>query len=208
MKELTLTRALVELKLYDSKITKAINDLSPVSYSLNNIVIEHRKTKEEFVSDYKSSIQKISDLRNNKTILKNALMKANAETKVNILEKEYTILEAINRKNDINVEKAIVKKLKSSLNEAQAKTNQIKDNVEADIERTINSKSGSSGNQSKDYVETIRNSYNSRMPELINDKDVEKLIIEKEEEIDNFLAEVDFVLSETNALTKIKVELK
>lgn len=86
-KELTLTRALVELKLYDSKIQKAIDELKPVSYSVNNVVTDYRQTPNEFIGEYKSQMQKIKDLRNNKTLLKNALMKANATTKVTIADK-------------------------------------------------------------------------------------------------------------------------
>ncbi len=207
MKEFTLTRALAELKLYDSKISKAIGELRPVSYSINDIVVDHRQTPKEFITEYEKQMQSITDLRSNKTALKNALMKANAETKVKIGGKEYTILEAINRKNDINVEKNIVRVLEQSLNNAVSKANQIKDTVEASIEKTINSKSASSGNQSKDYIQTVRDSYNSQMPKLVNDEGVQKLIEEKEAEIEEFVAEVDYVLSEVNAITKIKVPL-
>ena len=108
MKELTLTRALTELKLLDSKISKAIQELKSVSYSVNNIVPEFRVTSDEFKANYNSQMQSIQDLRNNKVILKNALMKANAETKVTIGGKEYTILEALNRKTDISTENLLV----------------------------------------------------------------------------------------------------
>ena len=92
IKEFTLTRALVELKLYDSKISKAIQELKSVSYSVNGIVPDFRVTTEEFIKNYKSQMRSIEALRENKTILKNALMKANSETKVTINGKEYTIL--------------------------------------------------------------------------------------------------------------------
>ena len=206
-KEFTLTRALVELKLYDSKIEKAIKELKPVSYAINKIVVDYRQTKEEFLDNYKAQMQSVSDLRKNKTTLKNALMKANAETIVKIGEKEYTILEALNRKNDIRTEQLLISQLKNHLNNAIARTENIKNDIEANIERTINSRSSSSGNQSKDYVQTIRDSYKDQMPELVNADVIEKLITEKEAEITEFIAEVDFALSEINAITKIKVQL-
>ena len=206
-KEFTLTRALVELKLYDSKIEKAIKELKPVSYAINKIVVDYRQTKEEFLDNYKAQMQSVSDLRKNKTTLKNALMKANAETIVKIGEKEYTILEALNRKNDIRTEQLLISQLKNHLNNAIARTENIKNDIEANIERTINSRSSSSSNQSKDYVQTIRDSYKDQMPELVNADVVEKLITEKEAEITEFIAEVDFALSEINAITKIKVQL-
>lgn len=206
-KEFTLTRALVELKLYDSKIEKAIKDLKPVSYAINKIVVDYRQTKEEFLDNYKAQMQSVSDLRKNKTVLKNALMKANAETIVKIGEKEYTILEALNRKNDIRTEQMLISQLKNHLNNAIARTENIKNDIESNIEKTINSRSSSSSNQSKDYVQTIRDSYKDQMPELVNADVVEKLITEKEAEITEFIAEVDFALSEINAITKIKVQL-
>ena len=206
-KEFTLTRALVELKLYDSKIEKAIKDLKPVSYAINKIVVDYRQTKEEFLDNYKAQMQSVSDLRKNKTTLKNALMKANAETIVKIGEKEYTILEALNRKNDIRTEQMLISQLKNHLNNAIARTENIKNDIESNIEKTINSRSSSSSNQSKDYVQTIRDSYKDQMPELVNADVIEKLITEKEAEITEFIAEVDFALSEINAITKIKVQL-
>ena len=206
-KEFTLTRALVELKLYDSKIEKAIKELKPVSYAINKIVVDYRQTKEEFLDNYKAQMQSVSDLRKNKTVLKNALMKANAETIVKIGDKEYTILEALNRKNDIRTEQLLISQLKNHLNNAIARTENIKNDIEANIEKTINSRSSSSSNQSKDYVQTIRDSYKDQMPELVNADVIEKLITEKEAEITEFIAEVDFALSEINAITKIKVQL-
>ena len=207
MKEFTLTRALAELKLYDSKISKAINELKPVSYSINNIVTDYRQTPKEFIETYNSQMQSISDLRNNKVLLKNALMKANSETLIKIGNKEYTIVEALNRKADIRTEQQLINVMKQHLNNAISKSNIIKDNIEVNIENAINSKSSSSSNQSKDYVQNIRDSYANQMPELVNADVVEKLIKEKELEIEEFVSEVDFVLSEVNATTKIKVPL-
>ncbi len=208
IKEFTLTRALTELKLYDSKVTKAIQELKSVSYSINKIVVDYRQTADEFIKNYNSQMQSIQDLRNNKVILKNALMKANAETKLKIGEKEYTILEALNRKTDIQTEQYLVNTLKQQLSVAVSKSNQIKDTVESNIEKTINSKSSSSGNQSKDYIQTVRESYKDQLPELVNADVVEKLIKEKEEEIAEFISEVDYALSEINAITKISVDFK
>ena len=208
IKELTLTRALVELKLLDSKISKAIQELKSVSYSVNGIVPDFRVTSDEFKANYNSQMQSIQDLRKNKVILKNALMKANAETKVNIAGREYTILEALNRKTDISTENLLVQTMKKQLSNAIANVNNITESVEANIENTIRSKSSSSGNQSKDYIQTVRDSYKPQMPELVNADVVEKLIKDKEEEISEFIAEVDYALSEVNAITKIKVDLK
>ena len=206
-KELTLTRALVELKLYDSKIQKAIDELKPVSYTVNNVVTDYRQTPNEFIGEYKSQMQKIKDLRNNKTLLKNALMKANATTKVTIADKEYTILEALNKKQDIQTEQYLINVLKHSLSNSVSKVNNLQEQVEDRIEKTINSKSASSGNQSKDYVQVVRDSYSDQIPKLVNADVIEKLIIEKENAVSEFLAEVDFALSEVNATTKINVDL-
>ena len=206
-KELTLTRALVELKLYDSKIQKAINELRPTSFSVNGVVVDYRQTIEEFTNNYNSQIQKIKDLRNNKSLLKNALMEANASTKVKIGNKEYTILEALNKKADIQIENEIVRVLKQSVVSSNNRISNITDQIESNIEQTINSKSASSGNQSKDYIQSVRDSYKSQLPQPVNIEQVEKLILEKEAEIAEFLAEVDFALSEVNATTKITVNL-
>lgn len=208
MKEYTLTRALVEIKLYDSKIEKAIKELVSVSYKVNEIIPEYRMVENDFLKVYTAQMQKISDLRANKSALKNALMKANAETKVLIADKEYTILQALNKKSDIYLDNMLVNTLQTQLKSAIAKVNTINEKIESDIERTINAKSSSSSNQSKEYIQQVRDGYKSQIPALVNDSVVEELIQTKTVEIENFLAEVDFVLSEVNATTTIKVDLK
>ena len=208
MKEYTLTRALVEIKLYDSKIEKAIKELVSVSYKVNEIIPEYRMVENDFLKVYTAQMQKISDLRANKSALKNALMKANAETKVLIADKEYTILQALNKKSDIYLDNMLVNTLQTHLKSAIAKVNTINEKIESDIERTINAKSSSSSNQSKEYIQQVRDGYKSQIPALVNDSVVEELIQAKTAEIENFLAEVDFVLSEVNATTTIKVDLK
>lgn len=98
--------------------------------------------------------------------------------------------------------------MKKQLSASIANVNSINNSIESNIENTIRSKSASSGNQSKDYIQTVRDSYKPQMPELVNADVVEKLIKDKEEEISEFIAEVDYALSEVNAITKIKVDLK
>ena len=134
-------------------------------------------------------------------------MKANTTTKVTIANKEYTILEALNKKQDIQTEQHLINVLKHSLSNNVSKVNNLQEQVEDKIEKTINSKSASSGNQSKDYVQVVRDAYNDQIPKLVNADVIEKLIIEKENSVSDFLAEVDFALSEINAITKINVDL-
>lgn len=208
MKEYTLTRALAEIKLYDSKIEKAIKELVSVSYKVNEIIPEYRMVESDFLNAYNAQMQKIRDLRENKTVLKNALMKANAETIVTIADKKYTILEALNKKSDIHLDNMLVNIVNNQLKSTIAKVNTINEKIESDIERTINAKASSSSNQSKEYIQQVRDGYKSQIPTLVNDGAVEELIKTKTEEIENFLLEVDFALSEINAITKIQVQLK
>ena len=206
MKEISLTRALVELKTYDDRIKKAIQKLVPTAKVVNGIVIGSTLTEKEFLKEYESNFQSLVDLRKNKEVLKKALMEANATTKVKIADKEYTILEAKKKKSDIAYDNILYNQLATIYNQSVKLVDTHNETIENRIQEAINSTAGSSANKSKEYIENIKEQYKKDFAVCLNKDEtvvaINKIVSDKDE----FLKEVDFALSEINAITKIKIE--
>ena len=102
MRTITITEALNELKLYDSKINKAITNAKLAGAAKKSADKIGVVTKDEFKEKAKSSYQSIVDLIENRNALKSAIVKSNAVTEVEIAGKKMTVAEAIERKNSIS----------------------------------------------------------------------------------------------------------
>ena len=97
MRKISITEALNELKLYDSKINKAIANAKLASAAKKSSDKVGVVKKEEFEERAKASYQSVTDLIANRNALKSAIVKSNAVTEVTINGKTMTVAEAIER---------------------------------------------------------------------------------------------------------------
>ena len=102
MRKISITEALNELKLYDSKIMKAITNAKLVGAAKKSADKVGVVKKEDFEERAKASYQSVTDLIANRNTLKSAIVKSNAVTEVTINGKTMTVAEAIERKNSID----------------------------------------------------------------------------------------------------------
>jgi hypothetical protein len=207
----TLTRALQQIKMYDSKIDKAITELTPVTLKEGNnstVIKNFKGTEAEFITSAAAQLQSISDLRKNREIIKNALMKKNASTTVSIAGKEYTIVEAINKKANVSIDTQIVNKLINAVKNHENAMNSHNQTLQNRIDTTLQAQMGSSKQLPKDVIESTTKSMKdvSEMS-IINLDTVLEQISTRKSDIDDFLSEVDICLSEINSITKIDVTL-
>lgn len=107
MRKITVTEGLNELKLYDSKIEKAINNLKLIGAKKKSVDKVGVVNVEKFVADAKAAHQSIMDLIRNRNALKAAIVKSNAITYLEIGDQKMTVAEAIERKNSIQYEKEL-----------------------------------------------------------------------------------------------------
>ena len=96
---MTVHKALAELKILDSRIGDAILSGDFVITKKNNQDTVKGKTAEQYKTKATESYQKASDLIRRRNAIKNAVVVSNANTTVKIGDAEYTVVEAIEKKN-------------------------------------------------------------------------------------------------------------
>jgi len=152
-------------------------------------------------------MQKIKDLRLNQESIRTALAIANANTSITINDKQYTIVEAIRKKNDVQIDRQITSKLAQSLQTSTKQADQNNQQVESNIQSLTEIKAGTA-NPSQDFIKQARESMIALNGATICN---EKIAIEDlraiTDSIENFENQIDYALSEINALTKIDVTL-
>lgn len=206
--EISITRALAELKLLDSRITRGIDTITFVACNKKSAKnVNGRVTKEEFDSSVKSSFQSITDLIERKKLIKSAIVESNAKTIVVINKKEMTVADAIERKNNIEYEKDLLDEMKNQLRRAVSNMESRNQEVDMKLNKLLETMLGSDNakNVDKETNEFAVSYRNDNEYEIIDPLGIDLVIKKFEEEIENFESEVDYVLSESNTITKIVI---
>ena len=210
MSQISITRALAELKLLDSRITNAINSSVFVvatkksSKSVNGVV-----TKDQFVETVKSDYQSIVTLIERRKRIKSAIVASNAVTLVKIGEKDITVADAIERKNNIQYDKHLLERMGTSYSCAISVYQRENEKVQVNVDQLLLTTFGKEGRQkvTGDEIEVISKPYKEQNEfEVINPINILEKVNVLKAEIENFEMEVDFVLSTSNAITLVTVD--
>lgn len=204
--KMTIHRALAELKLLDKRIDKQIKGSVPFC------VVKKKDEKqvngmslEEYNKKVEGNFNAIIDLIKRREQIKAKIMHSNTITKVNVAGEEMTVAEAIERKNTIEYKKKLLNRLRSDLQMALDEMEDgniiLLDKLESFLEATLGD------NPSSKEIETVSEMFKEKNElKLYNPINIEKKIEKLEEEIEDFLMEVDFVLSESNSKTTIEID--
>lgn len=205
MSEITLTRALVKLKTLDKKIQAAIEAAQFVSFHG-----EMAKPDAESVHA-KTSFQAIQDLITYRRALKSAVITSNATTQVTINGNVCTVAEAIEEKKSIKHKKHLLTKLKQqyavALQQIERHNSAMRSNLERDLQRATRTaqEAGPSAAANEFSSAYCKDYMKMHGLELYDPLEIRAKIAEIDEYITAFMDEVDQVLSEANATTKITV---
>jgi len=201
---ITITRALVELKTLDDRIKKASGfEFVRVSYPDR---AEGPNAETQFKTSCQRTFQSISDLIKYRASLKGAIVRSNAETKVTIAGVEYTVAEAIERKNSIKYEKIFITSLKTQLKNAIHQRDTHNSSADARLERMLTAELGKDKRTDPEIIRTLTEGYRKANMATLNDPlDIAAVIERMEEAIATFEAEVDISLSESNSRTLVNV---
>lgn len=209
MRKISITEALNELKLYDSKITKAITNARLVGAAKKSSDKVGVVAKEDFVERAKASYQSVTDLIANRNALKSAIVKSNAVTEVTINGKTMTVAEAIERKNSIDYDETLLAEMKrqyASATDTVAKENKKVDNKVDELLATLIGKD-SSKDISKESQEAVEKPYRAKNEyEFVDPIGLLDKIEVLESDIDGFKSEVDTRLSVANSITTIEID--
>lgn len=207
-RKISITEALVELKLYDAKINKALSSTQFVGSKKKSENKVGVTDLDAFVALSKSGYQSVSDLIKNRAAIKSAVVQSNAVTKVEIAGKVYTVAEAIERKNSIEYDKDLLNEMKTQWANETLKVNRENQKVSAQVDKMLEASLGRDSDKkvSESDLATIHDAYHERNDwELVDPLGLYEKIQQLETEIDAFEADVDIRLSISNSVTYIEV---
>jgi predicted translin family RNA/ssDNA-binding protein len=197
MEKLTITRGLTQLKTLDKRIKKGITNSCFVTLEVGGNIQNKCIPKADF--------QSIIDLIEYRDRLKSAIVTSNAKTKIRIAGKKYTVAEAIEAKTSILYRAELLKALRQNLDRARYEVESINEDVQRRLDRLIEASVGSDS-KNKTEIEAISKPFLQRNEaKLVDDLDIEDKIKKLDKELEDFLEEIDVILSESNSQTYIEV---
>ena len=204
----TVSRGLIQLKRLDDRINKGISNIEKFVISnkkKENSVLNGTYTKNDYIEKIKSEWQSLNDLMELRKEIKSAIVISNATTKVVVAGKEYTVADAIERKNSIlKYENNIIKKMNEVYNLVLTATD-LKNKL---VEENACNLFGQQINNKKDEVNRVKmiNTYvDLNKWELVDPINLKELKETLNKEVQDFLSEIDSVLTESNAITIIDI---
>lgn len=209
MRKISITEALNELKLYDSKITKAIDSATLIMAAKKSSDKVGMISKEYFEKHAKADYQSIQDLISNRNSLKSAIVKSNATTNTSVNGKELTVAEIIERKKSIEYEKYLLDTMKDQYASTVRSVDTQNNRVDTKVDELLSTLIGKDTAKkiSKEDLEAIERPYRDNNEYcLVDPIDIHEQILALEAEIDGFLSNCDTALVLSNATTFIEVD--
>ena len=209
--EMSLTRALAEVKTLESRIARMIGEQRFIAVSRgtgDNLKVQGCSDPSAMADSVKSSFQAIQSLVARRNKIKTAIIEANAKTMLRVNGVQYSIASAIDRKHSITYENSLLQQAKRSYTAAKKMFDDIQAKLESDIDEQYRQVMGK--DKSSKIDTELMNSIAARMrqeyePGYIDPLGLEQLIVKMENDISEFTMNIDFALSEINASTKIVV---
>lgn len=208
--EMTVHKALCDIKLLNKKIFKEISEIKIVvaNKSTNNKV--DGQTLEEFKQSIKSDYQSINSNIDRYKALTRAVAQSNAVTKIVVNGSEYTVAEAIAIKNKlIPIKQQLLDRILYVYNKENSLVKEKNERLEYEADEFVRDKDlkkEDSKNLAETILKTRNDYYNTRKYELVDPLKVNNITKELKDEIDNFLLDIDSALSVSNANTLITIE--
>lgn len=209
--KISVTRALASISKIEDKINKRIYNLDCIKVAKgtdNNCKIPGYIGS---IDDFKKSVindyQGLQDLLAVRDELKAKIVKSNAETIVKIGHVSMTVAEAIERKRTICFKQELLNKLCAQRASAQLLLAKEEKSLEDKLENArapyIQRDKAPDAEQIKTVEAPIRM---MNTPSVVDPLELASKIRSLEKEIEDFLSNVDFALSESNAKTEIEIE--
>jgi hypothetical protein len=204
--EMTITRALNELKLLESRLGREISNGVFIACKKNSAAkVNNVYAVEEFNTLARSTVQSIESLIARKKFIKEAVVASNAVTVLTVSGKTMTVASAIERKNSIEYEKQLLRAMERSYNAVLSELNTRNDQVNLRRDEMVKSMGGKD-KVTAEFISTISKQYDEENGwVLVDPLHLGDKIAALRKEIEDFENEVDFALSEINAITRISI---
>ena len=202
--KMSITRALAQVKLIESKLGKAF---SGFDVEINGkLKYFPNFTTEQFEKEALVEVNSFEDLFKNRLKIKSAIARANIDTKISLLDTEYSIIELIDLKNSSQYKKNVYTNLINNYNKCKSDVVNQDVKIENEVSKQVEVANSNKTQVSKDLTTTLTETYKTLWGGKIVGLDINKISKEKEE-LDKLVAEIDMILSEINSKTEIEVEL-
>lgn len=204
--KISIHRALAELKLLDKRINKRIQKAASFCMPVKKgTKLVGGKRVEDYKKDVKRNLDSILDLIDRREEIKSKIMYSNAVTHVTIAGEEMLVIDALERKNSLEYLQSLVNKLKydysSSIKQIETNNTFLPDKLESHLKAVLGDNTVKS-----EEIEVISDAFIERNSlYLLDPVNISDTINDLESKINDFITEVDFVLSESNACTYINV---
>lgn len=205
---ISINRALAELKLLDKRIKSKIVESKFVTENKKSAdKVERVYTRDEFNKNAKASLQGVKDLIARRNSIKSAIVESNANTIVEISGVKCSVADAIERKSSIEYDQLLLNELKKQYRYAQSVAEDKNEDVEITLNQLLTTMVG------KDNIKNIDVQSNDFAKQYLKDNEyeiidpigIETVINDLEKDIEDFLLEVDYILTESNSITKIEI---
>lgn len=202
----TITRALTRVKTLSSRLEE-LGDIG--GRNIGNYigtVLEQRKDSDgskKYAEMANANFNSFNDLFDELTKVKNAIKASNAVTTITINGETMTISEAITLKECVHVKRNFYRELLRRYEECEKSV----ERAEAEIEDKARKQVEKLNLDSKDNYETILDAARTSVVKdsrivVVGIDNIEK-VREEFNKLDNFFEEIDYKLSESNAVTVI-----
>jgi hypothetical protein len=211
--QLSITRALATIKSLNVRIkdltAKQVLTLPTAGTGSELGIIDNPNVTADRAEELiRGNWQALNDLITARDNIRAAVIQANAETKVTLSGKEYTIVQLLDAKAAQADKRELVKVLKKNLANTNNVFNQQRNLHEQRLGQVRSEALSTGKKQDDESLKTYTAPIDLRMtPGVIDPLDAAKIIKDLEEQLEDFALNVDYLLSETNAITKITVEL-
>lgn len=206
MRKMTITEALVELKLLDKRISRVGKGGWCAAKMKAQSKTTHNEPVDEYTDNVKSRYASIKDLISGRARIKAAIVDSNAKTVIEIGDLKMTVAEAIDYKASIEYEKILLQSLRASKADTEETILTHKIRVQNEVDKVINKLAESGKDNLSDEQKKFAESYREMNEiEMVDPIGIDAEIKALEEKIDTFESNVDTALSIANATTFIEV---
>lgn len=208
--DISITRALTLQKTLTARIAKASADILITVPTKGTgdmkSVLDTPQSLAEVEADLRANYQQLNDLVERRNEIRRKILISNATTIVVIGEKEYTVVEAIDARKNIAEKETLLRRLKQNRSAVTTTFNKMAVQFDTTVEAAKQSVIASGKNTNEAVITMVTAPIiASSTPGVLDPLDIAKLIERLEIEISDFKDNVDYVLSESNAATKITI---
>lgn len=217
MPQISVARALADLKLTDKKITQKTTSTAFVVMVKGERQVPNGFTsRESYIAYVKEEYQALRALVLHYQNLKRAIILSNAGVTtpdsarlVTVGKEQMTIAEAIERKTSINYLSNLLLQLNSQFTNINYAIERDNVSLQTKVDSLLTATLGGADKvkvATPEQIEAITSTYRKEnQAEMLDPIGIVKVISELRDYVDTFNSEVDFTLSEKNATTLIEI---